>query len=85
MKRYEGSRYDTMAVRGHHRLSVRGNTLESTREEIDEANAKAIERGYNPEQWIITHIEWYVYYDDDGKFAKSEEYEQAVEVYPQSI
>ena len=82
MKRYEGDRYDTMAINGYHRLSVNGNTLESTRQEIDESNARKIKNGYTAEAWIITHKEWYTYYDDNGNFVKSEQYEKAVEIYP---
>ena len=71
-----------MAVKGHQRLCVVGDTLERTKAEIDSANIRAIERGYKPESWVITHEEWYTYYDDDGNFVKSEHYEQAVEIYP---
>jgi len=85
MKRFEGDRFNTMAIKGHSRLCVSGDTLESTREEIDRTNKRAIERGYKAEQWIITHQEWYRYFDDDGNFVKSEEYEQAIEIYPASI
>ena len=85
MKRYEGDRFNTMAIKGHHRLCVNGDTLESTRAEIDEANKRAIERGYKAEQWIITHQEWYRLEDDDGNFVRAEEYEQAIEIYPPSI
>ena len=82
MKRYEGSKYDTMAVGGHHRLSVMGDTLERIRQEIDEANTRAVAKGYSAEAWIITHVEWYTYYDDNDNFVKSERLEQAVEIYP---
>lgn len=85
MKRFEGDRFNTMAIKGHNRLDVKGDTLESTRDEIDRANKRAIERGYKAEQWIITHQEWYRFFDNDGNFVKSEEYEQAIEIYPTSI
>ena len=85
MKRFEGDRFDTMAIKGHYRLHVIGDSLESTRAEIDEANKRAIEKGYKAEQWIITHKEWYRLEDDDGNFVRAEEYEQAIEIYPTSI
>ena len=85
MKRFESDSYDTIAIKGHHRLAVNGETLESVRADIDRSNTRATEKGYKAQQWIITHKEWYTYYDDDGNFMKSEQYEQAVEVYPPII
>ena len=85
MKRFESDSYDTIAIKGHHRLAVNGETLESVRADIDRSNTRATEKGYKAQQWIITHKELYIYYDDDGNFMKSEQYEQAVEVYPPII
>ena len=85
MKRFEGESYDTIAVKGHHRLAVNGETLESVRADIDKSNTRAIEKGYKAEQWIIIHKEWYTCYDDDGNFMASEEHCHAVEVYPPVI
>lgn len=84
MKRVEGSRYNTMALIGSGRLVVRGDSLEETRREIDESNERAMKRGYKAESWIITHQEWYRWYDDEGNFVRSEQLEQAIEVYPTS-
>lgn len=85
MKRFESDRYDTIAIEGHYGLAVNGETLESVRADIDRANARAIEKGYKAEQWIIIHKELYTCYDDDGNFMASEEHCHAVEVYPPII
>lgn len=85
MKRFESDSYDTIAIKGHYGLAVNGETLESVRADIDRANARAIEKGYKAEQWIIIHKELYTCYDDDGNFMASEEHCHAVEVYPPVI
>lgn len=85
MKRYEHDKYDTKSFTGASRLVVHGNTLEKIRSEIDESNRRCIERGYKAVQWIITHREFYNWYDDHGRFVKSEEIEQAVEIYPPEL
>lgn len=82
MKKYSSSRYDTLAIGGHSRFAVNGDTIEGTRAEIDRANARAIAQGYKAESWIITHKEYDTWYDDRGIFIKSEILEQAVEIYP---
>lgn len=82
MKKYESDSYDTLAVNGHSRLVVKGDTLEGTRAEIDRANEMAIAQGYKSESWIITHREYYSWYDDNNVFVKSESLEQAIEIYP---
>ena len=83
MKRYEGSKYDVRDIYGYGRLVLcHDDTIEGVRADIDFSNKRAVENGYSESQWIITHEEWYSYYDDDGKFLKSEYYESAVEVYP---
>lgn len=86
MRRIESDRYDTMCLKGAgNRLSVVGETLERTREEIDESNKRAVRMGYKASQWIITHIEHYAWFDDNDRFIKSEDIESAVEVYPKEI
>ena len=82
MKKYESDKYDTLAVKGYSRLSVNGNTVEEIKAEIDKANKRAVASGYKTESWIITHIEYYSWYDDDDLFIKSETLEQAIEIYP---
>ena len=82
MKRYESDGFRAMHLFGGSYLSTHGETLEEIRREIDESNERAIKRGYNAESWIITHTEYYSWYDDNDMFVKREEYEQAIEVYP---
>ena len=85
MKRIEDKSYDTIALSGSHRLMVSGESLESTRKEIDDSNRRAISRGYKAERWIITYRERCNLYDDDGRFVRCEECERAVEIYPEKI
>ena len=92
MSKYEGARvientyFDTMALNGSHRLVVRGESLEGIRQEIDDAEARAKERGYNnPEQWIITKVEVTRVFDKDGSFLYENKTEKRVEIYPEKI
>lgn len=80
--RYSGDYFKVRHINNSHELCVRGETLESTRQEIADAEARAIAKGYPAEEWIITHVEWYRYFGDDGIFQKEERYEQFVEKYP---
>lgn len=82
MKKYESDKYDTLEIKGHSRLSVNGYTLEGIKAEIDRANERAVAQGYKAQSWIITHIEYYSWYDDNDLFIKSETLEQAIEIYP---
>ena len=86
MKRYENSYYTTASMHGPSPRLVGGfDTIEEVREEIDRSNARALERGYKAEPWLITFVEVYTYYTDDGVFVKREETEEALEAYPAKI
>ena len=84
-KRYEGEKFNALHMCGSGGLAVRGETLEGIRQEIDDANERAMSRGYKEEQFIITHMEWYKYYDDEGIFLKEETIEQRIEIYPKVL
>lgn len=86
MKKYESDYYNVRGIKDEYGLCVHHNdTLENVREEIDRVNQRAVERGYNAEQWVITHVEVYTWKDDNGVFVKREEIETRVEIYPAII
>ena len=85
MKRYESDSYKACGLDGGHYLATYSDDLNGVKEEIDRSNKRAVELGYDAQQWLITHVEWYTWHDDNGRFVKSETYETAVEVYPQSL
>ena len=63
-------------------LITYSGTIEGVKTEIDEANKKAVERGFRPSVYIIICKEYYTYFDDNGNFVKREENEYAIETYP---
>lgn len=85
MKTYTSRRYKAMAIHGGSYLSREGDSLEEMEQIIDEANQKAMKKGYKKEQWIIVHTEWYSCYDNNDMFVKSETIETAIEVYPKEV
>lgn len=81
--------YKARGLNGHgdlalHMYSGDRNTLQGVEEIIDKANAGAVEAGYKPEQFQITEVEVYTYYED-GVFESEETYEGVVEVYPEEV
>lgn len=80
--RYEGEYFKALYPAGSGELAVRCNTIEEMRDAINDANARAFMSGYKMTQYLVTHVEWYKYLDDDGQFVKREEYESLVEIYP---
>lgn len=83
---YENTYFDTMALSGGHRLVVRGESLEGVKQEIDDAEARARERGCNnPEQWIITKVLVTRAFDMDGLFLYETKTEKRLEIYPEKI
>ena len=87
MKRTETSYLRAMSNAGKHSsyLQTYQDTIEGIKQEIDEANARAVKLGYKEEQFLITCTEVYCYCEDDGTFIKKETIESAVEVYPKEV
>lgn len=84
-KRYESDYFKARYIGGSGEMAKHCDTIEDMREAIDDANARSVSMGYKAEQYLITHLEWYTYLDDNGQFAKREEYESAIEVYPETL
>lgn len=81
MKRYASETYRAMMLSGYGYLAKEGNNPEEVKNIIDMANARAVRMGYEPESYIITCTEYYVYYDEDGTFVSRETYESVCEGY----
>lgn len=88
MKRYEG---ETWHVRDLRNSSELGNicscprNLEECRQLIDDTNKRVMQRGYNPEQYLICCCKWYSCYDDENCFLESGKSTKVIEKYPKEL
>ena len=77
--------WEVEALDRSHKLVTRGNNCTELMKEIDEANARAIERGYKPEKWMITATDVFTLYDLNGEFCSEESTTRKVLVYPEEV
>jgi hypothetical protein len=59
------------------------DTLEGVKQIIDYCNRQKAVLCFPPSSWIITYVEVYEWFTDEGRFEKRETYEGIVETYPQ--
>ena len=85
MRKYETDRFKAMNIKGSGYLTTDRWSLDDVKREIDEHNERMVDRGFKPEQYLITHEERYRWNDDDGMFVEMRVLEQAIEIYPKEV
>ena len=83
--RKEQDWFEAMFISGNGKLAANEGSLEAMKATIDKTNAHCIATGWNPSKYMIVHVEYYKWLDDDGLFVKSEEYRSRVEIYPETL
>lgn len=71
-KRFSGDYFKVKRKDMSFGLDKRFDTIEDARKEIEAVNDRAVKRGYKPDDYIIIHVEWYRYFDENGVFEKEE-------------
>lgn len=72
-------------LKGQYGLVTRSEELADLKAEIDEANARAVARGYKAEQFLIIGVEVWTSYDENGEFIGRKEIESAIQKYPANL
>ncbi len=87
MKRYEGETWKVKNLKNTYEFDVYPyhENLEGCRQLIDDTNRRVIQRGYDPEQYLICCCKWYSCYDDENCFLESGESIKVVEKYPKEL
>lgn len=87
MKRYENETWEVKSLKNTYELGIHSyqENLEGCRQLIDDTNRRVMQRGYDPEQYLICCCKWYSCYDDEGYFIESGESIKVVEKYPKEL
>ena len=86
IKKYSGVFFEAVHPFGSGNLSIGAytddDTLNGVKYAIDEANLRAISKGYKAEQFLIVEHTWENFYDENKMFLMGNESRRAIEMYP---